>query len=148
MQVILQSDFKCVKEPQSSASGCHKVISLFPNLFLHFFLLTGESGQHSWLPNIDDLKTFVWLLPLVVIISTAVIIVIALFVWISLFVRFGGLILSYFKWSLYVQTGVGVKDWICTTVIIIISLLFCGTLSLIFGLHFVSLANLEICRFC
>lgn len=98
---------------------------------LAFFLLNGESGQHSWLPNIDDLKTFVWLLPLVVIISTAVIIVIALFVWIGLFVRFGGLILSHFKWSLYVHTGVGGKDWICGTVIIIISLLFCGTLSLI-----------------
>lgn len=98
---------------------------------LAYFFLNGESGQHSWLPNIDDLKTFVWLLPLVLIISTAVIIVIALFVWIGLFVRFGGLILSHFKWSLNVQTGVGVKDWICGTVIIIISLLFCGTLSLI-----------------
>jgi len=98
---------------------------------LHFFLLNGESGQHSWLPNIDDLKTFIWLLPLVLIISTAVIIVIALFVWTGLFVRFGGLILSHLKLSLYVQTGIGVKDWICGTVIIIISLLFCGTLSLI-----------------
>lgn len=99
---------------------------------LAFSLLNGESGQHSWLPNIDDLKTFVWLLPLVLIISTAVIIVIALYVWISLFVRFGGLILSHFKWSLYEHTGLGVKDWICGTVIIIImSLLFCGTLSLI-----------------
>ena len=98
---------------------------------LAFFLMKGESGQHSWLPNIDDLKTFIWLLPLVLIISTAVIIVIAFFVWIGLFVRFGGLILSHFKLSLNVQTGIGVKDWICGTVIIITSLLFCGTLSLI-----------------
>ena len=98
---------------------------------LAFFVLNGESGQHSWLPNIDDLKTFTWLLPLVLIISTAIIIVIALFVWIGLFVRFGGLILSHFKLPLYVQTGIGVKDWICGSVIIIVSLLFCGTLSLI-----------------
>lgn len=98
---------------------------------LAFFLLNGESGQHSWLPNIDDLKTFIWLLPLVLIISTAVVIVIALFVWIGMFVRFGGFMLSHFKLSPHVQTGIGVKDWICGTVIIITSLLFCGTLSLI-----------------
>lgn len=39
--------------------------------------------------------------------------------------------LSHFKLSPHVQTGIGVKDWICGTVIIITSLLFCGTLSLI-----------------
>ena len=98
---------------------------------LAFLLLNGEGGQHSWLPNIDDLKTFIWLLPLILIISTAVIIVIALFVWIGLFVRLGGSILSHFKLSPQVQTGLGVKDWICAIVIIMTSLLFCGTLSLI-----------------
>lgn len=98
---------------------------------LAFLVLNGESGQHSWLPNVDDLKTFIWLLPLLLIISTAVIIVIALFVWIGMFVRFGGFFLSHFKLSPQVQTGLGVKDWICAVIIIMTSLLFCGSLSLI-----------------
>lgn len=105
----------------------HFFISQF---VLAYFLLNGESGQHSWLPNIDDLKTFIWLLPLIVIISTAVIIVIALFVWIGMLVRFGGFILSHFKLLPHIQTGLGVEDWICAVVIIVTSLLFCGTLSL------------------
>lgn len=107
---------------------CHFFVSQF---VLAFLLLNGETGQHSWLPNIDDLKTFIWLLPLILIISTAVIIVIALFVWIGMFVRFGGFILSHFKFSTQIQTGLGVKDWICAAFIIMTSLLLCGTLSLI-----------------
>ena len=98
---------------------------------LAFCLLNGESGQHSWLPNIDDLKTFIWLLPLILIISTALIIVIVLFVWIGMFIRFGGFILSNFKLLPYIQTRPGVKDWICAVAIIISSLVFCGTISLL-----------------
>lgn len=46
--------------------------------------------------------------------------------------RFGGLILSYFKWLFYEYIGFGVKDWICGIVIIIIMFFFfCGILSFI-----------------
>lgn len=95
------------------------------------FVLKGDGGQHSWLPNIDDLKTFIWLLPLILIISTAVIIVITLFVWIGMFVRLGGFILSCFKVLPHIQTRLGTKDWIFVVVVVMISLLFCGTVTLV-----------------
>lgn len=98
---------------------------------LAYLVMKGDVGQHSWLPNIDDLKTFSWLLPLILTVSTAIIIVIALFVWIGMFVRLGGFILSFFKVSPHMQTGFRTKHWIYAVVIIITSLLFCGTLSLV-----------------
>lgn len=98
---------------------------------LAYFVLKGDSGQHSWLPNIDDLNTFTWLFPLILIISTAVIIVISLFVWLGMFVRFGSFILSHFKVFAHLQTGLGTKDYIYGVLIITSSLVFCGTLSLV-----------------
>ena len=98
---------------------------------LAYFVLKGDSGQHSWLPNIDDLNTFTWLFPLILIISTAVIIVVSLFVWLGMFVRFGSFILSRFKVLTHLQTGLGSKDLICGVIIITSSLVFCGTLSLV-----------------
>ncbi|PFX15813.1 GPI inositol-deacylase [Stylophora pistillata] len=77
-------------------------------LILAFYVLSGESGQHDWLPNIDDLKTYIWLLPLILIISTALIIVIALFVVMGMVTNFGGFILSYFESLPYVQRQPGV----------------------------------------
>lgn len=105
----------------------HFFISQF---VLAYFVLKGDGGQHSWLPNVDDLKTFIWLFPLILIISTAVIIVISLYVWIGMFVKLGGLILSNFTVSSHIRTGLGTKDYIHAVVVITTSLLFCGTLSL------------------
>ena len=100
-------------------------------LVLAYLVLGGEPGHHDWLPNIDDLKTFIWLLPLTVIVSTAVIIVVAMFVWIGMFVRLSSLLLGRFKFSFQTQTRLGSSDCFLALAIVVISLLFCGTLSLI-----------------
>lgn len=107
-------------------------IHFFASQFiLAFYVLSRESGQHDWLPSVDDLKTYIWLLPLILIISTALIIVIALFVLIGMITNFGGFIFSYFELLPYVQKQPGVKDWIWKVAIILSSVVFCGTLSLL-----------------
>ena len=100
-------------------------------LVLAYFVWKGDIGQHSWLPNIDDLKTFIWLIPLVLIISTAVIIVITLFVWVGMFARLGGFILGRFKVLPQTPTKFGIKDWIFMVAEVVTAFLFCGTLALV-----------------
>lgn len=106
----------------------HFFISQFVLAYLVFI---GADGQQNWLPNIDDLKTFTWLLPLILIISTAVIIVILLFVWLDMFVRFTSFLLTCFTAFSHIQFGFGMKDVICGVVVVATSILLCGTLSLI-----------------
>lgn len=103
---------------------------------LAYFVLVGADGQHDWLPNIDDLKTFTWLFPLILILSTAVIIAITLFVWLGVIVSFGSFILSPLRAFSCLQRVFGTQDGICAIVIIGTSILFCGTLSLILTFFF------------
>lgn len=98
---------------------------------LAYFVLKGYGGQHSWLPNIDDLKTFSWLLPLILIVSTAMVIVIFLFVWLGMFISLASILFSRFNVFPCLQTRLGIRDWVYAAVVVTTSLLFCGTLSLV-----------------
>lgn len=109
----------------------HFVIS---QITLAFCVMQGIEGQHDWLPSVHDLRTFDWIIPLIIVISSAVVIATVIYVWIGVFTRFGGFILSFLKLSLKEERAFGLKEAVLAVMCSLVSLLFCGVVGLILAL--------------
>lgn len=109
----------------------HFVIS---QVILPFFVMQGHLGQHDWLPSINDLRTFDWLLPLVLIMSTAVLLTVILFVWNGAFLRFGGRVMFWkqdYQDLLFQKSIFPLKEISFALLNTMISFTICGTLALV-----------------
>ncbi|XP_031572800.1 GPI inositol-deacylase-like [Actinia tenebrosa] len=114
----------------------HFVIS---QVILPFFVMQGHLGQHDWLPSINDLRTFDWLLPLVIIMSTAVLLTVILFVWNGVCLRFGGRVMFWkqdYQDLLFPKSIFPLKEISFAIVNTMISFTVCGTLGLVIAYLF------------
>lgn len=114
----------------------HFVIS---QVVLPFFVMQGHMGQHDWLPSISDLKTFDWLLPLVIIMSTAVLLTVMLFVWNGVILRFGGRVMFWkqdYQELLFPKTIFPLKEISYAIMNTMMSFTVCGTLALVMAYLF------------
>ena len=110
----------------------HFVVS---QIAVAFCVMNGEEGQHDWLPGVHDLRTFDWVIPLLVIMSSAVIITVIIFVWVAVFTKLGGSVLSVFPFATQ-EEAIGLKpmDIILSLLCSLVSLFSCGVWGIILAL--------------
>lgn len=114
----------------------HFVIS---QVILPLFVMQGNMGQHDWLPSISDLRTFDWLLPLVVIVFTAVLIVVIIFVWNGILLTIGGRVIFWqqdLEELITTRTMFPVKEITFACLNTLISLAINGVLGLLIAFMF------------
>lgn len=109
---------------------------LIAQLILSFFVFNDDKGHQSWLPSVNDLRTFDWIFPLMIIAFTAALITTVMFVWGGVVMKIGGIIFGFGTKAVIKKenTKLAIILEICIAVgLTFLSLFVCGCVAVMLG---------------